>query len=197
MKIMVYDAEIVNAIAAKNEPRIEGIRYAQGWTDHEGMGVSVICAYVWDEGYRVFLADNMAAFKELAENPDILCVGYNNRAFDDLLVRRALGIHIEARRSWDLLRAVREARGEPTGFYGGPTLDTLCKANFLPGKTGNGAFAPILWQRGKIGQVIDYCLNDVLQTKLLLELVLAGRLRDPDTGRILITSAPLISEIAP
>src|ERR1700731_232353 len=107
MKILVYDAEIVNAIPVKGQPPLPGVTYCKGWSDHEGMGVSVITAYLWDDGYRVFLADNFDGFKSLAERADVLCVGYNNRVFDDLLVRRALGVRIPENRSWDLLRAVR------------------------------------------------------------------------------------------
>jgi hypothetical protein len=192
MKLMVYDAEILNAIPVKGEPKIEGIRYCAGWTDYEGMGVSVICAYVWDSGYRVFLADNMHEFKELAEDPETLLVGFNNRAFDDSLVRLALGINIEERRSWDLLRAYRVARGQDPGYIaGGANLDKLCKANFLPGKSGSGAFAPILWQQGKHGQVIDYCMRDTDQTLKLLELVMDGRLRDHESGRVLNVQMPV------
>jgi hypothetical protein len=192
MRIVVYDAEILNAIPDKGSASIEGITYAKNWGDHVGMGVSVITAYVWEHGYRVFLADNFATFKELAEDPETLCVGYNNRVFDDLLLERALGITIPVSRSYDLLRAVKVARGQNPAGVGGPSLGALCEANFLPGKNGTGAFAPILWQKGKIGQVIDYCLNDTAQTVRLLELVLAGRLRDPDSGRILSVSQPLM-----
>lgn len=196
MKIMVYDAEIENAIPEKGVAPVEGIRYAKHWGDHEGMGVAVICAYIWDEGYHVFLRDSFETFKTYAEAPDVLCVGYNNRVFDDLLVRRALGIHIAAERSWDLLRAVRVALGNSPGSVGGPTLDALCRANFLAGKSGNGAFAPILWQKARQGCVIDYCLNDVQQTVKLVELVIAGRLRDPDSGRILKVAPPAASPLA-
>ena len=106
------------------------------------------------------------------------------------LLEQALGIQIPVNRSWDLLRAVRVARGEGPGSVGGPNLDTLAKANFLQGKSGSGAFAPILWQKGKLGQVVDYCLNDCLTLKKLIELVIAGRLRDPDSGRILPVTLP-------
>ena len=44
--------------------------------------------------------------------------------------------------------------------------------------------APILWQRGAHGQVIDYCLGDILRTKKLIELALAVRLRDVASGRV-------------
>lgn len=35
--------------------------------------------------------------------------------------------------------------------------------------------APLLWQRGKIGDVIDYCLNDVRLTKRLFDEIVAER----------------------
>ena len=191
MRLMIYDAEIRNAIPNRNEPLLEGITYCQGWGDFAGMGVSVICAYVWDQGYRVFLEDNMEAFIALADHPETVVVGFNNRAFDDRLIEACLGVRVPEVRSYDLLRAVRVARGESPGYAaGGCNLDSLCKANFLPGKSGSGAFAPILWQKGKHGQVIDYCQNDVRQTVDLIELVMAGRLRDPLSGRVLDVAMP-------
>lgn len=190
MKLLVYDCEIENAIPNRNEPLREGIRYCKSWGDHEGMGVSVICAYVWEEGYRIFLADNFPDFKTLVEDSDTLCIGYSNRVFDDLLVARCLGAVIPANRSWDLLRAVRVAQGKSPSSVGGPGLGRLCEANFLRGKSGEGALAPVLWQQGNTGQVIDYCLQDTTLTVKLVELVLAGRLRDPDSGRILPVSLP-------
>jgi hypothetical protein len=191
MNLMVYDAEIVNAIPVKGEAREPEIGYCNGWTDYVGMEVSVICAYLWGEGYRVFCKDNFGAFNELAENPETLLVGFNNHSFDDRLIRACLGTDLDERRSWDLLEAVRVARGGSPGYIaGGPNLDKLCRANFLPGKRGDGARAPILWQQGKTGQVIDYGLNDVQQTKKLIELVLYGRLRDHESGRILSVPPP-------
>jgi hypothetical protein len=190
MNLMIYDCEIENAILGKGEIPVPGIRYCAGFHDKANMGVSVICAYVWDQGYRVFLKDNMASFKALAEDPNTLCIGYNNRSFDNPLVDQALGIKIAPERSWDLYREVRVSRGTSSAPHG-PSLDTLARANFLPGKSGSGAMAPILWQQGKIGEVIDYCLGDVRLTVALVELVMAGKLRDPDSGRILITNAPL------
>jgi hypothetical protein len=193
MKLVVYDVETKNAILGKGigEIPVPGIQYAQNWGDHAGMGISVICAYVWTEGYRVFLEDNFGEFKELSEDPETLLVGFNNRAFDDQLLKACLGVTLPEHRSWDLLRAVRVARGgSPEYFKGGPNLDSLCKANFLPGKSGSGALAPVLWQQGKIGQVIDYCLNDCQSTVELIELVLAGRLRDHESGRVLPVAKP-------
>ena len=59
-------------------------------------------------------------------------------------------------------------------------LDATAKANQIGGKTGTGELAPINWQRGKIGNVIDYCLEDVRLTKRLIDRVLRlGILQDP------------------
>ena len=44
-------------------------------------------------------------------------------------------------------------------------------------KTGNGAHAPIWYQEGKLGKVIDYCLNDVrVETKLFMKVMKTGRM---------------------
>jgi hypothetical protein len=199
VKWVVYDAEIVNGILGKGagEIPVPGIQYCAGWTDYLGMGISVIAAYVWGEGYRIFLADNLEEFKVLAEAPDTLCIGFNNRAFDDRLLA-AHGIHVPERRSWDLLRAVRVARGGSADYLkGGPNLDKLCKANFLPGKSGDGAHAPVLWQQGYRGRVINYCLNDTLKTKKLIELVVDHRLRDHESGRVIPVALPSASSEVP
>ena len=184
MKLVIYDCEIVNAIPGRGEERLPDIQYCNGWTDYRGMGVSVITAYVWNEGYRVFLEDNIDSFAELVQDPDTLLIGFNNRSFDDRLLEGALGLQVPEERSWDLMQAVQNAGAARV------SLDTLSRANFLPGKKGSGAFAPILWQRGKVGQVIDYALMDTMLTKNLVELVLAGRLRDPESGRILEVKLP-------
>ena len=59
----------------------------------------------------------------------------------------------------------------------------LSLANGLPGKTSKGTHAPIMWQRGDHGQVIDYCLNDVWLTKKLIDQCReVGHLRSPKNG---------------
>lgn len=185
MNLLIYDCEIIRGIPSRNELPMEGIEYCDGWHDHANMGVSVICAYQRGQGYRVFLEDNFGEFKELAENPDILCVGFNNRKFDDRLVSAALGITVA--RSWDLLREIWiEASLNPDGFsrnHGGYGLEAVSLANGLGGKSGNGALAPVLWQQGNRGAVIDYCLRDVMLTKKCIELALDGFLKCPKSGR--------------
>jgi hypothetical protein len=184
MNLVVYDCETQNVIPTKGEEPLPGIEYAMGWGDHAGMGISCLCAYIWGEGYRVFLQDNFAAFAQLAMQDSTLLIGFNNRAFDEKLLAACLGVHVPEHRSWDLLREVRRAKGANPDAPGGGTggLDGLSRANFLPGKEST-ANSPLLWQQGKRGAVIDACLKDVMLTKKLVELALSSRLRCPETGR--------------
>lgn len=177
---LIYDIEIIKAIKRRDEPRLEGIEYCDGFHDHQNCGISVICAYDYKTNrYRVFAKDNFQEFADLADRRYV--IGFNSRSFDDN-VCRANGIPVST--SYDLLVELWAAAGlgpqyeHPT--HAGFGLDATAKANDLPGKTGHGALAPVQWQRGEVGNVIDYCLEDVRLTKILFDLVQeTGRLRDP------------------
>ncbi len=193
--MIIYDCEIVKAIAKKDEPRIEGIEYCDGWRDFENMGISVICAYDYAEDrYRVFTGDNMSAFQALVDDTDVV-IGFNSLAFDNPLCR-ANGLNVSDDKSWDLLAEIWAGAGLPKKFES-PThigfgLDACAAANFGAQKSGNGALAPIAWQRGEVGGVIDYCINDVRLTKMLVDRVIdQGFIRDPrDAERIITVGAP-------
>ena len=49
MKLVVYDIEIQKGILGKKEKPVPGIEYCNGWNDHANMGISVICAYDYEE----------------------------------------------------------------------------------------------------------------------------------------------------
>lgn len=191
--MLVYDIEIVKGILGKNEERLPGIEYCAGWGDHANMGVSVICAYDYDtDRYRVFCADNIVDFVELARSSRPL-VGFNSLSFDDRVLA-ANGNTVTT--EYDLLVELWRAAGlSPTWggmSHAGFPLDKVAKANGLTGKTGSGALAPVLWQRGQYGQVIDYCLEDVRLTKKVLDRVLrCGSLNDPrDPSKMLTIRRP-------
>lgn len=198
MKLVVYDCEIRHCIPDGKNPIPEGMATCAGWTDYVGMGISVITAYVWGEGYRVFLEDNMDEFKELANHPDTMLAGFHSWRFDDRLIAAVLGVLLPDHRSWDLLRQIAIAAGmNPSGVPHGYSLDALCEANFLPKKTASGAQAPILWQSGLIGTLIDYGLGDTMRTKKLIELALDGRLRSPINFRRLEVDCSAIAHLVP
>jgi len=192
--MIVYDIEIVKAIPPRYGPRDNSIEYCGGWHDHANMGVSVIGVYDYrTERTRVFCEDNKDEFFSLVSDTD-LCVGFNNIPFDNAVIRSCWG-DIDDKKCYDLLRQTWLACGLSDEFnpatHGGYGLEAICEANFGSIKSGNGAFAPVLWQQGKIGTVIDYCLNDVKLTKQLLDVALAGgRVIDPKSGGTITLRRP-------
>lgn len=200
MDALVYDIEIEKAIQGRNEERLEGIEYCDGWRDHANMGISVICAFDYvTNRYRTFMRDNFEDFAALMEEREFL-VGFNNIGFDNKTIRAALGIEI--RRdidawSYDLLAEMWRAAGlDPTSFapatHGGYGLDATAEINLGLKKTGHGAHAPVQWQRGEIGAVVDYCLEDVRLTVNLFDQVREhGILMSPkDADRVLTMRHP-------
>lgn len=195
---LVYDIEIVNAIPDKTGARDPGFDYCEGWHDHANMGISVIGAYdYFEDRYRVFCWDNFDEFFTLAAARAPL-VTFNGIGFDDKVIAcqpGCLGTFLPDAVRYDLLREIWVAAGLSPTFggksHGGFGLDAMAYENFGTRKTGNGALAPMLWQRGQIGKVVDYCLNDVLLTKMLYDRVLAGLwLRNPKTGTKLTMRNP-------
>jgi len=170
---IVYDIEILKAIPNHRQAALDGIEYCNGWQDYKGMGIACIGCYDYRYGVsRVFLKDNFEEFRVLSNSVDAV-IGFNNGGFDDLLVKECLGWSIPPERSYDLLSEVWVASGLGRRYagrqYAGYGLDDLSRANGLKGKTGTGEHAPVAWQRGKLGEVIDYCLNDVWLTKMLVD----------------------------
>lgn len=188
---LVYDLEIVRAVPSRKEPRLDGIEYCAGWQDHQHMGISVIGVYDFFIGhYRVFCADNWGEFLDLCAARDFL-VGFNSIPFDNAVIAATLGVNLNAlypEKCYDLLREIWVADGLGPDFvyptHAGYGLDAVCQANFGSRKTGHGAVAPVLWQQGKIGQVIDYCLNDVRLTCQLFKRAIRGpRILSPVSHR--------------
>lgn len=172
--MIIYDCEIKKGIAPKGQKQI-GIEYCGGWRDFDNMGISVIGVFDYKEGrYRVFMDDNFDEFQVLLDTSQVI-VGFNNRKFDDKLLG-ASGLRIDKNKSYDLLAEIWKAADlDPEIFvpstHGGYGLGDCCLANFGVGKKGHGEQAPLLYQMGRYGELIDYCLHDIYMTKMLLEKV--------------------------
>ncbi|TVL97720.1 MAG: hypothetical protein CV087_22085 [Candidatus Brocadia sp. WS118] len=184
--MLIYDIEILKAISGKNEERLPHIDYCEGWHDHANMGISCICAYDYvEDRYRVFaFVNHFDEFRELIAKRDII-VGFNNIGFDNkVMVHAGFDSDVLSAKSYDLLQQIWIGEGLEDHFvyptHIGYGLDDVCKANFGVSKSGHGASAPVQWQRGEYGKVIDYCLNDIRLTKRLLDHVIAhGCIRSP------------------
>lgn len=166
LDLIVYDIEILRCIPDRGGAREPDLAYCGGWDDHANMGIAVLAAIDLRDGRpRVFLEDNLADFAALIEGRTVC--GYNNKGFDDRLLA-ANGITVHA--SVDLMRSIRRAAGHPeTGPLRGYKLDDVVRANLGRQKPMTGALAPVAWQRGQRGQVIDYCLFDASQTAELVQ----------------------------
>lgn len=178
---LIYDLEIIKGISPRDpSERVSGIKYCNGWGDHQGMGISVLCAVSLPENRPyIFLKDNLKQFEQLAAEAETL-VTFNGVGFDDKVLV-ANGIKIPQGKSYDLLAEIKAAAGS----FKGRGLNAMLAANGFKSKTGNGAMAPILWQQDRLGEVIDYCMSDVWLTAQLFQASQSGPLMDPVTRGIL------------
>lgn len=191
MKILIYDCEIIKAIRDPKKVDLAHIEYCNGWDDYENMGISVIGVnFISEEGDGVFSHNNtlnrdlgIKAFQQGLDVADVL-VGFNNQSFDDKLIK-ANGFTIpECIVNYDLVAEIWEGAGLGRTFvyptHAGFGLDAICKANGLGEKSGDGATAAVLWQKGKHQEVIDYCENDIRLTRKLFDLIQeTGEIKDP------------------
>ncbi len=177
--MLIFDIEIANPIAPKDPSKKEaGLFYAKDFNDFANMGIACIGVYEYTvDKYRVFGEYELSEFQQLLDTHDV-AVGYNNIRFDNNVLR-ASNVTISDSKSYDILAQIYSALGS---YQKGCKLDDVIKANFptATGKTGSGVDAPIHWQRGYHTKVIDYCLNDVRLTKMLLDRILRfGWIKNP------------------
>lgn len=172
MNALIYDCEILRAIPpTKPNKRVPGIEYVEGWHDIQNMGIACICAYDYPtDSYRVFTDGNFGEFTKLVAQREHI-IGFNSLSFDDKLCAASM---MPVSTTYDLLVEVWRATNQPLAYTPGVTragyrLEDLALANLNEGKSGDGATAPVLWQQGRIGQVVDYCLRDVALTRKLFE----------------------------
>lgn len=129
-----------------------------------------------------------------------MLVGFNSIPFDNAVIAATLGVGFEEEKCYDLLRETWAAAGLgpvfQRGTHGGYGLDAICEKNFGTKKSGNGALAPVLWQRGNVGEVIDYCLNDIRLTKQLFDAALAGSaIKCPKSDAVLTLRSPVAEAV--
>ena len=190
-KILIYDCEIIKAIRDPKKVDLAHIEYCNGWDDYENMGISVIGVNIIDtnDGFD-FVTNHNATLNtdlrtfQIGLNGTEVLVGFNNQSFDDKLLKANGFIIPDTVINYDLLAEIWEGAGLGREFvystHAGFGLDAICKANGLGEKSGDGANAAILWQKGKHQEVIDYCENDIRLTRKLFDLIQeTGEIKDP------------------
>lgn len=194
--MIIYDCEIIKAIPMKNVKNDPLYEYCKGWGDKKGMGISCICTYDYiEKQYAVFLEDNFSVFQELVNSAPFIA-GFNNKMFDDKLCE-ANKISIDSNKSIDVKLMIQRAFGKlGNKRRAGFELDNLCKLNEIKSKTeDDGAFAPKLWQDGKKGRVISYCLNDVFMLKSLFDKILLKKPIIGPAGNSVTVNDPIFEMI--
>lgn len=184
---LLYDTEI-REIPYTGGEKEEGLIYCDGWRDYSNMTITVICTYSWlTDEYGIFMQDNLYEFQQLVYQHEQI-MGFNSIGFDDHVCKangidvtttydilcefyRAAGLN--AHPDWKMLKLRKDDGDEEAEIllskYKGYRLEDICQANFGVGKSGNGQNAAKLWQQGKYGQIVNYCLRDVWLTKLLVD----------------------------
>lgn len=202
--MIIIDVETKKAILGRGETPIAGIEYCGGWRDFQGMGIACVCTYdITSQLSRVFLEEDLCALQDYLRGKPT--AGFNTKRFDIPLLEehgvsfgpyqtKELELHPPAAH-YDMLEQIWLALGlDPDKFnprtHGGWGLDAVCQATLGIAKTGNGALAPVWWQQGKRGKVIDYCLNDVWMEGQLLLWILKGGLVGRDANNAIRVKLP-------
>ena len=139
------------------------------------------------------MEDNMLDLALLVDSHEVI-VGFNNIGFDNKVLAHQgteefspeQNLKYLNEKSYDILAEIRSAGG---GWCG---LDAMVKTNGLTsGKTGNGALAPVWYQGGRTGKLVDYCMADVWLTKKLLDKIIQGEsLISSKTGQVINVRKP-------
>ena len=171
-KIAVFDAEI--------KKRIEDC--TRGWNSHDEMGVSVLVIFDYSTmRYRIFDDRNHVEAMQILNNYDLV-VGFNTVKFDWKLLNATwpdesvIAPATRLSRDYDMLREIWTSLClNPDNFnpatHGGYKLDDVAWETIQMRKTANGALAPIMFQEGKLAEVIDYCVEDVRIERTLFEFI--------------------------
>lgn len=163
MRVVIVDIEL-----ELSPDEVEG-----GWGAARSGGCGMSCAGVYDKGWP-YLYDRAGVHKlcEHLESADCVLT-WNGKSFDIPIIEAIAGRKLELKEHLDLLVAV--AGGRMKGWGLGVTAErTLGKA-----KSGDGAYAPTLFNGGRIADLHTYCLHDVfllrdLYNRIVLEETVVG-----------------------
>lgn len=173
MKVLTFDIEIRNKIPMRSEKIDPHFEYCEGWGDYAGMGISFLGAHTsWDDKITFYDENNLHKFDDLCFEADII-TGYNILGFDIPLFK-ATYERLEfskfpsySEKIYDIFQDIRKAKRSA-----GWKLDQVAKATLGWTKSGDGAQAPELWQRGKYAELINYLAQDVRVEAALFQHVL-------------------------
>ena len=160
-KIRVYDIECKNQVDNKTI----------GWKDYDLMGISVLTIFDYEDGdYKVFFDNELGKAVELLNGSELV-VGFNICGFDNALLRtfRPELKKEDELNCYDIYLQSKLAVGAPEERPKGLRLDDHLKASLGMGKTANGWEAPLMYQNGRMGELVSYNIADVRRERMLFE----------------------------
>jgi hypothetical protein len=194
-RTVVFDLEIQKTIVTSaekcTETELEAVRAGKavhGWENAHKGGISSGVAYVMEEDrYHIYgdtYEDHERLAKLIIEADQV--VGFNHINFDYPLLAHSTGRTAHelqcgglggaprpGTRDVDLLQMIWGGLGSQT-FRKGCNLDAVSLATLgaaIGGKNGNGELAPLLYQQGLFGKLLNYNIRDVDLTRRLFRFI--------------------------
>jgi len=151
--IVVFDCETKTPIM-----RGEGFK---------ALEVSVAVAYSYQtQEYTVFLEDQMLPLCKLVQDAELV-VGFNHVGFDLPLLRNYdPTLSVEMARNYDILKEFEKVQGHRI------KLDHLLEHTLGTKKSAHGLQAVEWYKQGEIQKIVDYCKEDVRQTRMLFDYII-------------------------
>lgn len=141
-----------------------------GWESTDKLGVSTAVVYEFKSDRFLVYGDTEEELKELQErlkSADKIS-GFNIWKFDFPVIFGLPGrerVETLRTKTNDILRRIWRDKGlDPDSFsksHGGYKLDDIALRLFGRGKVANGAQAPMMYQHGQWGRLVNYCIDDV------------------------------------
>lgn len=131
--------------------------------DTKKLGVSVVAAYDYETNeIHAFLENELSGLFNLFEKASLL-VGFNSESFDLVVLKEYYVGDLFKFPHFDILNDIKAVTGRRY------PLDDLIHATLNKGKTGHGLQAIEFYREGKFKELTQYCKDDVLLTKELLD----------------------------
>lgn len=131
--------------------------------DHKKLGVTVAAVYNYaQEKNQVFTEKEINGLFSLLENASYI-IGFNINSFDLPVLSAYYPGNIRRFATFDILDDIKNKIGRRLA------LNDVLWATLGKKKTGHGLEAISLYKEGKIKELSEYCLSDVLLTKELFE----------------------------
>lgn len=133
------------------------------FNDPQKLGITTVAIYDYrDHQAKAFLEKELNKLYPILESASYI-IGYNVRSFDLAVLQAHYPGKVDQLPAFDILEDIRDQIGRRLA------LNDILYATLGKKKTGHGLMAIDLYKEGKINQLKQYCLDDVILTKEIFE----------------------------